>query len=108
MRFLFNSQALLRQLRPHRPAERVGLTIEDGCCTLLSSQGPTVLACEGRHNLTTTVDTQRLFAALLAIEDQPITLDLHEWRGARNVLYACKVHRHDLLLDTYEPIQFDL
>ncbi|MBG8552341.1 hypothetical protein [Hymenobacter guriensis] len=96
-------------MQPHQAAERVAMTIDDFWCTLLSGEGRTELPCESRgREVTTTVDVQRLITALESIEDQPITLDLHQWRGAKNVLYACRFYRSEYSLDRSEPIQFDI
>ena len=104
-RVIVSSSALSHQLVPHA-CDSVQLRIAGGRCSLWSEEATTAVPCESNWTGVATVNVQALLWALARIEDQPITLDLHE--SIPSKLYAYRVEWRDGAPGDYEPLIFDL
>lgn len=99
---------MLRAIHAHNESSEVRLEVMNGFCRMVSRNAVSTIPAENRHDVTATVNRQALYDALNSMEDQPITLDLHEHPAMKNVLYSYKITRHEDRPNQYESIQFTL
>ena len=94
MRFFVSATALLKQLVPHEVAplaedgNAVAFIIYRGYLDLWSDAATTGLHIEGEHSIVAYCAVDKLLLALRELEEQTITLDLHEFGGS--ILYATR------------------
>ena len=95
MRFYVSATALLTQLVPHEQAVggesepvSVMFIIYRGYLDLWSDNATTGLAIEGEHSIVACCSVNILVRELRKLEEQTITLDLHEFGGS--ILYATR------------------
>ena len=113
-RVIVSSGALCRQLQPHheKGAKRVDLRIRPlsniSLCTIVSYTTCTEIPCETYwQGGTALVELDKLLPALKSIEDQPITLDLHEGELGHR-LFAYDIIRQDGFPVEHKPVVFEL
>ena len=106
MRFYLNSFQLRKELVPHEvdllheEGNHVMFIVYRGYLDLWSDNANTGLAIDGDHSIVACCSVDKLLSALREIEEQTITLDLHEFGGS--ALYA------SLLLDEDKPGRTDI
>ena len=106
MRFFINSAALLTELVPHESRlageERITVALISyrGYLDLWSDNATTGLPVESGHALVAYCALDKLLAALREIDEQTITLDLHEFGDS--ALYA------SVLIDEDKPERTDI